>query len=320
MKIGFYAGSWPQNIGNAFFDLGAEATLKAAFPDAEFYRTGGAVHWMFNNSAKTQKNRYIRKLTDTFTRVKPNGNSIEIAEIAELDLLVFAGMSVCSEFAFNNGKSLLAASKNGTAILGLGVGASKYTDEDVRPFSELFTRIGKYVLITRDDDSYRLINSFGMQGHKGIDSAFFLPDYYKAPHVRLGSFDVVTFDSGKCPKYVLESAVNPIFTHHDLWGPLPRKYITKPKSLVSDVPEDYLTLYANCRVTYSDRVHACIASLAYGNQARLYSDTPRKSLFEKLGLSNICNDKVSVDSEKLTSFKQLQIKLVKDEVERMVIR
>ena len=79
LKIGMYAGSWPQNIGNAFFDFGAEAIIRQAFPNAELFRMGGAVHWMFNNSARTRFGligRAIRKFGPVHHPV--NGNSIEI--------------------------------------------------------------------------------------------------------------------------------------------------------------------------------------------------------------------------------------------------
>ena len=67
---------------------------------------------------------------------------------------------------------------------------------------------------------------------------------------------------------------------------------------------DYLSLYANCSTVYSDRVHACVATLAFGNKARLIDDTPRAHLFETLDAGNVRNEIVQLDPEKFASKKQ----------------
>jgi polysaccharide pyruvyl transferase WcaK-like protein len=319
LKIGMYAGSWPQNIGNAFFDFGAEAIIRAAFPTAEIYRVGGAVHWMFNNSDRTRRgklNRLVRKFSPISHPI--NGNSIEIGQFAELDLLVFAGMSLCEEFAANNGPTFLNASKNGVAVLGLGAGGSLYTTRESEKFSEFFNKIERAAVITRDDDSYEMFKGKIKNIQKGIDCAFFLPEYYHIPKVYPKNYSVLTFDSTRIPKYLEAIDSQKFYAHHDLWGPLNRKYISKPGTLVSDVPEDYLTLYGNCDTTYSDRVHACIASLAYGNKAQLFSDTPRKALFARLGLEDITSKVVSVDVSLLKEAKIQQISVTRNIVSEIV--
>ena len=315
LRIGMYAGSWPQNIGNAFFDFGAEAIIRKAFPQAEIFRTGGAVHWMFNNSKKAKlgiAGRVLRKLTPNHH--SRNGNSIEIGQFAEIDLLVFPGMSMCEEFAFHNGPTFLEASSNGVAVLGLGAGGSLYTSRDTEMFADFFNRLENAAVITRDEDTFRLFDGKITNLYSGIDCAFFLPDYFKAPLLRTKEYDVLTFDSSSIPNELQNRNKQTYFTHHDMWGPLSSRYTSKFGTLVSDVPEDYLTLYANCDVTYSDRVHACIASLAYGNSARLYSDTPRKALFTKVGIQSITNEVVRLDSNLINTLKDQQIEMTRTAV------
>ena len=312
LKIGMYAGSWPQNIGNAFFDFGAEAIIRQAFPDAELFRMGGAVHWMFNNSSRTRfglLGRAIRKFGPVHHPV--NGNSIEIGEFADLDLLVFPGMSMCEEFAVNNGPTFLEANKRGVAVLGLGAGGSLYNDREIEKFSTFFNKLNNAAIITRDDDTFQMFSGKINNITKGIDCAFFLPDYFKAPKLALEDYEVVTFDASEPPEGLRDSKPGRIFMHHDLWGPLPKKYTNKKRTLVSDVPEDYLSLYANCQVTHSDRVHACIASLAYGNSAQLYSNTPRKALFKKLNLEDITSRPVKLDFDHLKHLKSEQVESTK---------
>lgn len=309
IKIGTYIGSWPQNIGNAFFDLGARAILQQAFPDATFYPMGGAVHWMFNASEKYLRGRMRNKVDEVF-RVKSGGsnNSIEIGEFADVDVLVFAGMSMCREFVENNGKTLEAASKRGVAILGLGSGGALYDEDEAKVFSDFVASLGRAAIITRDDDSYDLFDGRIKNIWSGIDCAFFLPDYYSPPLLDLSSYDVENFDYQDVQPDIDHEGRKIIYTHHDLWGPLSKKYISKPDTLVSDVPEDYLTLYSQVNTTYADRVHACVASLAYGNSARLYSSTPRKALFNKLGVPNITHEVSKLDMSLLEDLKAQQVK------------
>ena len=84
------------------------------------------------------------------------------------------------------------------------------------------------------------------------------------------------------------------------------------KTLISDIPEDYLNLYANAYATYSDRVHACIATLAFGNYARLYSQTPRAYLFERLGLGTIKRNILRLDEDKIKLEKSHHISFLKE--------
>jgi hypothetical protein len=308
LKIGMYAGSWPQNIGNAFFDFGAEAIVRQAFPNAEIFRTGGAVHWMFNNSHRARFGLATRAYRKFRPNAQPiNGNSLEIGELSELDILIFPGMSMCEEFAINNGPTFIEANKRGVAVLGLGAGSSLYTDRDVEKFSEFFSKLNHAAIITRDDDTFNLFRESISNIETGIDCAFFLPDYYSPPSMIENNYEVVTFDGKNPPKSLASPKPSRIFAHHDLWGPLPKRYTSTPRTLVSDVPEDYLTLYANCEVTYSDRVHACIASLAYGNRAQLFSNTPRKALFDKLDLEKITTQPVRLNKALVAELKATQI-------------
>jgi len=311
LSIATYVGSWPQNIGNAFFDLGAEALLRRAFPSARITRTGGAVHWMFNNSRIGQRNPVRTYLGRYFqSKFQRNGNSLELGEIIKTDLLVFAGMSMCQEFAQNNGPTLLAASRNGVPILGVGTGASRYSKDDVSAFVDLCLKIPKLSLITRDEPSYQLVKDYLPNVHRGIDCAFFLPWYFKPLSLIESDFVMSTFDFRSEPKWVTE--MNPIRAHHDLWGHLPKRYVNREHTVISDIPEDYLNLYANCRVTYSDRVHACVAALSYGNRAQLFAETPRSALFEQVGLSEIGNYPVALDLMNLEILRLNQVVLVRN--------
>ncbi|MFM8314132.1 MAG: polysaccharide pyruvyl transferase family protein [Deltaproteobacteria bacterium] len=320
INIGLYIGSWPQNIGNAFFDLGAKALLQAAIPEATFYPMGGAVHWMFNASLKSHQWKAGSRL-GKFLGDKKNpisSNSLEIGQFAEVDLIVFAGMSMCREFVENNGKTFVEASKRGVAVLGLGAGGALYDSDESKVFSDFLNSLNKYSIITRDDDTFDLFNGKTKNIWSGIDCAFFLPDYFTPPKLALKDYDVENFDSIEKHPSIDHAGRKIIYTHHDLWGPLPKRYLAKPDTLVSDVPEDYLTLYSQVTETYADRVHACVATLAYGNKARLYSSTPRKALFSKVGVPEITEKICKLDMGKLKDLKAKQIIQTRKFVEELV--
>ena len=315
MKIALYMGSWPQNIGNAFFDLGAFTSLKAAFPDAEIYRTGGAVHWMFNASQRIREGRVLSALRSKLGAPYQSKNSLEISELVDVDLLVFAGMSLCEEFVQNNGKSLLAASRRGVKILGLGAGGAEYSRREREVFNQYIRTLeGGFALISRDQLSFDMFSDASGWAFSGIDSAFFLPEYYEPPRLISEPFDVVTFDSNPKFEDQIEVSRAVIRTHHDMWGPLSKTYTSRPRTLISDVPEDYLTLYANAVMTWSDRVHACVAAMAYGNSAQLFSDTPRRLLFDQVGAESVTSSPTKIDISLLNSLRETQIVKIREAV------
>lgn len=318
LKIGLYIGSWPQNIGNAFFDLGAKAILQQAVPEATFYPVGGAVHWMFMASARNREGRILSKARKILNKEVFSTNSFEIGQVAKVDLLVFAGMSMCKEFVDNNGRTFVEASRRGVPTLGLGAGASQYTAEEADVFSEFLNGLCNYAIITRDDDTFDMFKGKLKNVWAGIDCAFCLPDYYTPPKLDLPPYDIENFDAMKTAPSIDHGGRMVIHTHHDLWGPFSAHYMSKPNTLISDVPEDYLTLYSQVKESHADRVHTCVASLAYGNCARLYSKTPRKALFSKVGLPDITQRVCNLNQALLMELKQKQIAQTRAYIEQLL--
>jgi len=133
---------------------------------------------------------------------------------------------------------------------------------------------------------------------------------------------VFNFDTRQEPKIKLPKDKNVIRTFHAPYrlfyniipGQPPKHktvYTSYQNTLISDIPEDYLNIYANADAVYSDRIHACIASLGFGNYARLYSSTPRYNLFEKVGAEGIRKKIVKIDHSKIKTLKKEQINFLK---------
>ncbi len=316
MRILYYGAGWPTNIGNAFIDIGAIAILKGAFPDSIIAFASEMPRWFFHNSAAKFSNTIFHKLC--FTHCKRSvedkkgyiENALDISSITKCDLVVFSGMAMCKEFIHINGPAILRLSQKGTPVLLLGTGASEYSKNERAIYGEFLKRVNPIAFISRDDKSYELFSDVVNHSYKGIDCGFFVKEGYQPFELDFPSYMVAAFDSMPEPQINLKGR-QLLRAHHDLWGPLSKEYISTENTLISDIPHDYLTLYANADEVHSDRVHACVAALSYGRYAKLYHPTLRGSLFEAAGATDIRKNIVLLDPQIIDKKKLAQIKLVK---------
>lgn len=337
IRILYYGAGWPTNIGNAFIDLGAMAILRAAAPDAQIFFASEMPRWFFAHGAakksliarviarvgflpkKFRKSPFWHFLRQVSTQPSMNimDNAIDIASITQCDLVVFSGMAMCEEFIQVNGPSVLALVKRGVPVLLLGTGAQTYSERERQLFGNFLLQVNPVGFVSRDDQSYEMFADFVPRAQKGIDCAFFLPEAYTPPSLLLPPYIVAVFDSVPEPALALNGRLL-IRAHHDCWGPPRRDYINSRYTLISDIPYDYLALYANAEEVHSDRVHACVAALAYGRKARLYHPTPRASLFDAVGAQKIRQELVEIDMQLLAQKKKAQIEFVKDVISTCV--
>ena len=98
-----------------------------------------------------------------------------------------------------------------------------------------------------------------------------------------------------------------IRTDHRFHPHFRRKIYRQKNSYVADLPYGYINLYANSKLTLSDRVHACAATLAFGNSAMLFSKTNRSGLLERVGASDICSGPVKLDLDLLAREKNNEL-------------
>jgi polysaccharide pyruvyl transferase WcaK-like protein len=312
MRVLIFRGTWSPNIGNAFVNFGLEAIIRKVIPNAEILYSGDPTNnWYFYAS----QNDY-----------QYSKNSFNVSAFMDVDLIVWGGMILTEECFLAAGEVFRNLSENNIPILFIGAGADKYDEEEAVKIDEYMASLKRVEVITRDDDTYNLI--YGKKGvnnrlYRGIDCAFFLPDYYEAPKLNLPRFDVESFDYIDTPMNINHLSKMVIKTHHDCWGKLPLNFVNEPNTVVSDMPYDYLTLYANADTTYTERVHACIATLSYGNKAQLYSDTHRASLFSRMSnennlLEKMKNEPVKLDMNMYQKRKDDMIKTVRYALEELL--
>jgi len=96
------------------------------------------------------------------------------------------------------------------------------------------------------------------------------------------------------------------FNPHITW-----KIYRRANAVASDEPWTYFTIYANTSFTLSDRVHACIISLAYGKPAMLFSPSPRSQLFDHLNLAGLREKPTVLDQNLIREKKTKQLEFLK---------
>jgi len=307
ISILYYGAGWPTNIGNAFIDLGAIAILRAAVPNAQIGFASEMPRWFFgHHRARSPRFRFLRDAEGSMM-----DNALDVASLTQCDLIVFSGMAMCEEFIEVNGPALLALSKRNVPILMLGTGALTYSEQEKRRFGGFLQQVKPIGFASRDDHSFEMFANFVPNVHKGIDCAFFVPNAYTPLPLLLSHYIVATFDEIPEPQLDLRGR-SLIRAHHACWDLPNHQYVHTDNTLISDIPHDYLTLYASAEEVHSDRVHACIAALAYGRTARLYHPTPRGTLFNSVGAGEIRDKLVQLDMQLLEKRRIAQVGFVRE--------
>lgn len=150
--------------------------------------------------------------------------------------------------------------------------------------------------MTRDSVAYKKYHDLAEHSYNGIDNVFFV-NRIGLPKIKtnITPYAVVNIEEPRhqeikneiCAKLNVEGK-HIVYSYHK---PFPYERVIKLSKqkdmMISDYPLDYLHLYNNACEVYSDRVHACIPTLSFGNQAMLYSDSPRTLLFDNVGITSI---------------------------------
>ena len=96
------------------------------------------------------------------------------------------------------------------------------------------------------------------------------------------------------------------FNPHVTW-----KVYRQVGAIASDEPFTYFSIYSQTQLTISDRVHACVATLAAGKPAMLCHPTPRAYLFERLGLNEIRQRPMTLDLEMLKREQEAELEFLR---------
>jgi len=308
-SVNIVLGNQITNIGNAFLDMGSQASIAAASPDAHIFQTSSFPRWYEHTQAG---NRGI------LHRSEPNFYSI--VSRAPADFAVFAGMIITKGFIDRYGPSIRRMRDKGVRIILNGAGPVRYNEEETKFCRDFWSEVGLFALVSRDTYSYDTFGDIAENSFDGIDCGFFLSHAFTPENLDSDEYDALAFDSIKEPNGLDDGSRTVVRPHHKMYP----KVITKvsdpmgqPNAFISELATDYLNIYSNARQVHTDRVHACVASVSYDVPCRLYSDTKRGFLFEKLGVSRdeMQAGLITIDRRLLSDAKKVQVEYLRGLIE-----
>lgn len=313
-----HGGGWPTNIGNGFIDHGSMYSIEKA--------TGVKPH-VTSSYGRWVSQQMTRKPTDFISGdLGTDKNQINVPKISAADYVVQSGTCLSSHWFETYGESLLGAKERGAEIILYGVGMtdSTYTDKQIQNTRNWVKKLDPYILVSRDEKTYDAFHDLAENSYNGIDCGFFVNDAYD-PMPYNKEYVAVNFDKRPEPNHTtlgIDNNPEIIRPHHSFWldfdlrdmPKMYKEYYKKENIFISDIPKDYLDIYANADRTYADRVHACVATLAYGNPAHLSHTTPRSLLFDRVGMSNITEECIEPNLEVLEDEKESQIEFLSEHI------
>lgn len=327
-RIGVLTGYWSTNIGNAFFQLGAQYALNQAYPGAHVFLIGDQPgYWN--------------------TRKGNPSNALDYVKHLDLDAVVVLGPYVRPEMEGITGQMLRAQHRKGAKIIVLAAGMMQYDKDTIALSRRLMGECPPHIFTTRDTETFRALGDLATHAYDGVDVATFVSEVFPRVPTDLEPYMVLNFDQipepAIGPKDGFSGRVDRSFdfegrawcvrqprrrtewsyrrraypfldaalfrtpgpervdgrlvlrTDHRYNPFLMLKSYRSPNTYVGDIPHTYLSIYANSGLTISNRVHACVATVSYGNPAMLFTRSPRAYLLKRLGLEGIKDRPETVD-------------------------
>lgn len=291
-KIALLTSVTFNNIGNGFIDLGAEAALMKALPlnaelfkvssNANFAATMGQmfmlkenpiINWLWVHTMQ----RAAKKLHDRSYKTVKTQNIFSMASMVKCDYFIIPGCVLTVPFFTIYGDLIKRKAEQGSKIIFLGASGNFYTEYEVKFVSEYLRKLQPYAIMTRDSLAYKYYANFTKNSYNGIDNVFFV-NLLNLPQIDTDLTPYVVLNIEEPKHYRIKEELKNIFKEKNIvysyHKPFPYTKVSKlVKSgvIVSDNPMDYLLLYRNASEVYSDRVHACIPTLAFGKQSKIGS-------------------------------------------------
>lgn len=289
-KIALLTSVTFNNIGNGFIDLGAEAALMKALPlnaelfkvssNANFAATMGQmfmlkenpiINWLWVHTMQ----RAAKKLHDRSYKTVKTQNIFSMASMVKCDYFIIPGCVLTVPFFTIYGDLIKRKAEQGSKIIFLGASGNFYTEYEVKFVSEYLRKLRPYAIMTRDILAYKYYANFTKNSYNGIDNVFFV-NLLNLPQIDTDLTPYVVLNIEEPKHYRIKEELKNIFKEKNIvysyHKPFPYTKVSKLVKngvIVSDNPMDYLLLYRNASEVYSDRVHACIPTLAFGNKANL---------------------------------------------------
>jgi hypothetical protein len=335
-EVIFPNSHWGSNIGNPFFTLGAAHILSSVSPDVKIHFTDMLADRAF------QLNKSAKKNALAYSQFVEGGNAV-----------LLCGPMFDLRFGELFLPILKRAKKAKTKIFIMSAGGIEYTKEEVDYCRSILSEYPPYILTTRDSDTYNNYADLSVHAYDGICTAWFVPDYYTGYDTPgLDNYITSTFDTNPEPKFLIEktkggvkseiltsvrskyvSKISRLFQRglpdkvggldiirpcHATLHRANRQLFFKPNSFASMTPYGYLNLYRNSKLTITDRLHAAVATLAYGNPAQLFIKSARAKLLDRVGCGDVTSRQIKADLTKIEDEKDKYYQWINQVVLRLL--
>jgi hypothetical protein len=345
--IVYLGGFWSTNIGNAFYNLGILYALESAFANANILFLGDHPGWFWKNRKKYRNSEVliddiecdymiisgplfcsrVRQMwTKSLQRIRAKGTKIVLMSAGSLEYTK-EEYNQCKIFLKEIKPYLIMTRDNDTYII-------MTRDNDT------YRAYGEFAEYSYDGICFAFFCSDYLSDSPKIESEDIIFCFDKGHDYdvieKCGS-DIInllnqgnwfskikpsilkrSYKASKISQYNKYRIVRP---YHESNPPLFRKKFksnllgykefNRPNCYIADIPEGYLYLYRNAKMTIAERVHSCVPAIAFGNYAWLISKTKRSRLFSRIGLDQITARPVRGDMDKLVEEKKKIIQFIK---------
>ncbi len=352
-RVALMYGHWGQNIGNAFFNIGGRWILDQMFPDAHIFEIQDQPGYRTFNRKRNGNPKndlgllkhleadYVvlqgPMLTETFGALWEDTFQILHARGTKVILLsaaffhytekeIAAALSVLEKYPpaiiSTRDRQSYEIIKDAAEHTYAGIDSAFFVPKAYEPPR---LDLGPYITLNFDqypEPDITLAKPGFLKG-QSFDSSFeFLNRDWglAAP-----SFQTKMSKAGQWQCYLGAFAdfrnlpadmdgLKVVRPEHRVNPDMVWKIYRQPNGLCSDEPYTYFTIYSQTELTLSDRVHACVMSLAYGRPAMLFHPTPRGHIFERVGMEAIRDKPVKLDPTYLESERQAELAFLRNAV------
>lgn len=349
-RVALVGGQWAQNVGNAFFNLGGEYVLSRVFGDdaVGFFQDQPNYRTLHNKHKGNPKNYvdFVQHLDidylvlqgpvlnawmrdsweDAFRILKAKGVKIILLSCA---FFKFRDSEIAAVKKFLEEYPPALISTRDDRTYGIikdwlpdvpkydGIDSGFFLNRCVKPFKTrkdspyMAMNFDRYpepeIMETMPPEKFKSIpvEIEGKQRYLAVPK--FLDKYAHAGKIK-GYFADLT-DRRKLPEFYEGRMI--VRPEHRFFPHVTHKIYRNANSTASDEPWTYINIYANADFTLSDRVHACVATLAFGSPAMLFTPSPRSALFGRVGLEDVKNKMVTLDLDYLHDEQEKEIAWLK---------
>lgn len=285
------------NIGDAFYQISLEQCMRDSLPGAQVVSFDGPFQRAFRPRGFTK-----------------NGYDARFA--TQADHFVFSGPILGEGFFVEYAPLIEKIVGDGKSYSLLSVHA--YAEGDLLEQMRAFLRKHPPLAMqTRDNFTYKKFSDLDFPSYDGICFAFFVSRLSGIPTIAPKTpYLAVSYHSGPDPQITVDGdkenitdavAVKQHYVknwrlarHLDFrrnypssiggydiirpvhgFYPFPHLSFARPASFITYNPLNFLAIYKGCKAVITDRVHAGVAALSFGNPARVASLDSRFAIFEQ---------------------------------------